>query len=475
MFGYCFVGFDAIKSAIHGQFVYLRFGDNLAWQRQLKRYRFFAKDDRKPKDEVTVKEEPEDYSKSDDEDMKDEDEEENEDMSDGYGSDGSDESVKNKKMSAELIKKMNDASEERTIFVRNVSFGTSAESLNEMMKRFGETLFCKLCVDAYSEHSKGTRKHFIFLFSLRLFTNLRRFVLLLSLKNNLPSVDLQSERNLYLAKEGLIYPDSPAAEGVSQTDLAKRLTLETRKRKTLQNTHYFVSDTRLCVHNIPLNCDNKQLRDIFMNAVNDKNARITEARVMLDRLKNDNKFGKSKGFGFIEFAEHIHALKALRQLNNNPDIFTPQKRPIVEFSVENKVALNKKRHRIERDKNGKGGDRQNGKGGDRQNGKGGDRQNRKGGDRQNGKNPDQSNQDLAEQSVKYSGVMSRPNKLNEKIFWGFHLFFNPLYVFVNKKKDFETQDAHDLHFKKRKNIFRDNEDKRAVPMPVKKKVKWFAQ
>jgi RNA recognition motif-containing protein len=28
---------------------------------------------------------------------------------------------------------------------------------------------------------------------------------------------------------------------------------------------------------------------------------------------------KSKGFGFVEFTEHIHALAALRKLNNNPE------------------------------------------------------------------------------------------------------------------------------------------------------------
>jgi hypothetical protein len=29
---------------------------------------------------------------------------------------------------------------------------------------------------------------------------------------------------------------------------------------------------------------------------------------------------RSKGFGFVEFAEHVHALAALRKLNNNPEL-----------------------------------------------------------------------------------------------------------------------------------------------------------
>lgn len=44
--------------------------------------------------------------------------------------------------------------------------------------------------------------------------------------------------------------------------------------------------------------------------------------------KDDNGraiLGKSKGFGFVEFTEHLDALTCLRNLNNNPDIFTDKK------------------------------------------------------------------------------------------------------------------------------------------------------
>lgn len=66
---------------------------------------------------------------------------------------------------------------------------------------------------------------------------------------------------------------------------------------------------------------------------------------MCNKSKAENKLGNSKGFGFVEFSQHHHALKALRMLNNNPDTFTSEKRPIVEFSIENKVALNMKKFR----------------------------------------------------------------------------------------------------------------------------------
>lgn len=35
--------------------------------------------------------------------------------------------------------------------------------------------------------------------------------------------------------------------------------------------------------------------------------------------------GQSLGYGFVQFKEHEHALGALRYLNNNPDIFGPNK------------------------------------------------------------------------------------------------------------------------------------------------------
>lgn len=35
--------------------------------------------------------------------------------------------------------------------------------------------------------------------------------------------------------------------------------------------------------------------------------------------------GQSLGYAFAEFQEHEHALTALRHINNNPEIYGPQK------------------------------------------------------------------------------------------------------------------------------------------------------
>jgi nucleolar protein 4 len=53
----------------------------------------------------------------------------------------------------------------------------------------------------------------------------------------------------------------------------------------------------------------------------------------MERLDQEGQ-PKSRGVGFVEFEEHEHALACLRQLNNNPNVVSPQKRPIVEFAIE---------------------------------------------------------------------------------------------------------------------------------------------
>ena len=40
---------------------------------------------------------------------------------------------------------------------------------------------------------------------------------------------------------------------------------------------------------------------------------------------NSEGVAKSRGYGFVAFNDHQHALNTLRKLNNNPDIFTDQK------------------------------------------------------------------------------------------------------------------------------------------------------
>ncbi|GBP96552.1 RNA-binding protein 28 [Eumeta japonica] len=158
--------------------------------------------------------------------------------------------------------------------------------------------------------------------------------------------DGKDSRNLYLAREGLIMANSKAAEGVSASDMNKRHKLEQIKIQVLKNLNRFVSRNRLSIHNLPLNYDNNNLRDMVIAYTGLK---PHECRVMREnKVTPEHPKGKSKGFGFMSFNTHQEALIALRKLNNNPKIFGTQHRPIVAFSIEDravhKVKENAKRN-----------------------------------------------------------------------------------------------------------------------------------
>ena len=222
------------------------------------------------------------------------------------------------------------------------------------------------------------------------------------------------KRHMYLGREGVIKKDDEAAQRIPKGDRMKRENAEAEKKLKLKNPNFFISPLRLSVRNIstklcsipdellPRNyvksaeekekgvyrvIDGKLLKTIAINAARDgmthkvvrrnegdqslmstkdtiwegKRVKITEAKVVCDEINVDAD-GKpqSKGYGFVEFTEHAHALAALRMMNNNPQYFkftpgpcgdqTPmsgRQRLIVEFSVEDARKVLKRRQRQE--------------------------------------------------------------------------------------------------------------------------------
>ncbi|KAK6318187.1 hypothetical protein J4Q44_G00114780 [Coregonus suidteri] len=152
-------------------------------------------------------------------------------------------------------------------------------------------------------------------------------------------------RKIYLAREGLIRAGTKAAEDVPAADMAKRT--RDLKRTKLRDMNVFVSKNRLCVHNLPKSVDSKQLQQLCLKAAGaGKGVLITECRVMYDKKPERGQvLGRSLGYGFVQFQDHEHALKTLRHLNNNPDIYGNTKRPIVEFSLEDGRKLKMKEMR----------------------------------------------------------------------------------------------------------------------------------
>ena len=222
------------------------------------------------------------------------------------------------------------------------------------------------------------------------------------------------KRHLYLAREGVIKADDETSKFMPKGDRSKRASAEAEKKLKLKNPNFFVSPVRLSIRNIsPKQCkvpdeylprnyvktreeeesgvyryiDGKILKSIALNAARDgmtnkvvrrnegdptlmstkdpiwegKRVKVTEAKVICDELLKtaDGNF-VSKGYGFVEFTEHAHALAALRMLNNNPSYFqftpgpctasTPtasRQRLIVEFAVEDARKVLQRRKNLE--------------------------------------------------------------------------------------------------------------------------------
>ncbi|XP_068943254.1 RNA-binding protein 28 isoform X2 [Petaurus breviceps papuanus] len=265
-----------------------------------------------------------------------------------------------------------DVNEGKTVFIRNLSFDSEEEDLGEILQQFGDLKYVRIVLHRDTEHSKGCA------FAQFVTQEAAQACLAaasaetedggLKLDGRKLKVDLAvsrdeaeklrtknvkkqtGTRNLYLAREGLIRAGTKAAEGLSAADIAKRERFELLKHQKLKNQNIFVSMTRLCLHNLPKAVDDKQLRRLALTAAGGGGAvRLKECRVMRDfKGAHGNVKGQSLGYAFVEFAKHEHALAALRHINNNPEIFGPQKRPIVEFSLEDRRKLKIKELRAQR-------------------------------------------------------------------------------------------------------------------------------
>ncbi|CAN0906292.1 RNA-binding protein 28 [Linum grandiflorum] len=151
-------------------------------------------------------------------------------------------------------------------------------------------------------------------------------------------IESQDQRNLYLAKEGLILEGTPAAKGVSAGDMAKRKSLQEKKTTKLKSPNFHVSRTRLIIYNVPKSMSELALKKLCLKAVISRATKqkpVIKQVKLLKRLKDGKVVSNSRGVAFLEFTEHEHALVALRVLNNNPETFGPEHRPIVEFALDN--------------------------------------------------------------------------------------------------------------------------------------------
>ncbi|XP_066448286.1 RNA-binding protein 28 [Eleutherodactylus coqui] len=327
----------------------------------------------------TNKNKAEEESEDDGDDDDDDDDDDDLSVDSGQESDMDNESEDSdsegeKKVKTKAKKKQlpSDVSEGKTLFIRNLSFNSEEEDLEELLEKYGNIKYVRIVLHPDTEHSKGCAfVQFVDKESAEkclaaakdesenggLKLAGRKLLVDLAVSRDEAGRLRQNKvkkptgtRNLYLAREGLIREGTKAAEGVSPEDMAKRNRFVEIKQQKLKNQNIFVSKTRLCVHNIPKSVDDKKLRQLFLNAAGgSRSVKIQECRVMRD-LKGvrGNVKGQSLGYAFVQFVEHDHALAALRHVNNNPDLFGPKKRPIVEFSLEDMHKLKIKERRAQR-------------------------------------------------------------------------------------------------------------------------------
>ena len=310
----------------------------------------------------------EEEAEDEDDDEEEDDEDDEDEMDEESGEDEMEDEPKVSGPPAHNLKPGHDIPEGKTVFVRNISFDTEEEDLAALMSEyFGPVVFAKLVMDKEMGHPRGTgfvkfKKREDAEKSVEVASgqdgvfldNRQLFVMMAKEKNDVEQIQKERKekepkdnRNLYLAREGIIREGTAAAEGVSKSDMDRRKLVQKQKKNILKNLNMFVSSTRLCVRNLPPYVDDSKLKTIFAKTV-PKSAKIVESKVLRDKGTGDKQ--QSKGFGFVSFSQHEDALLALRNVNNNPEIFSNDRRPIVEFSIENRKALLARQKRLEKSK-----------------------------------------------------------------------------------------------------------------------------
>ncbi|EPQ51443.1 hypothetical protein GLOTRDRAFT_81029 [Gloeophyllum trabeum ATCC 11539] len=208
------------------------------------------------------------------------------------------------------------------------------------------------------------------------------------------------KRNLYLLREGIILPNTPAAELLSTAEVEKRtMSFNARKKLLQSNPSLFISKTRLSIRQIPLFVTERSLRKLAVHAIRafnieylkgsrpgltedeltdpagrehaeeehseteshkpqpkkksflKKNSKVRQAKIVRqqDRVDPVTGKGRSKGYGFLELDTHANALRVLRWANNNPDVLDLF-REWWKTELSDLVKLEKKKPEKEREK-----------------------------------------------------------------------------------------------------------------------------
>ncbi|PYH41827.1 mRNA-binding ribosome biosynthesis protein NOP4 [Aspergillus saccharolyticus JOP 1030-1] len=193
------------------------------------------------------------------------------------------------------------------------------------------------------------------------------------------------KRRLYLLQEGTIAPNSALYKKLSPSEIKMREdSYKQRQNFIKKNPSLHLSLTRLSIRNIPRHITSKDLKQLARQAVvgfaqDMKNGVrqplskeeldraadamreaeqqrkkkgvgvVRQAKIVYEsrdgsKIKEETGAGRSRGYGFVEYYTHRHALMGLRWLNGHaveppksatPDAQEKKKRLVVEFAIEN--------------------------------------------------------------------------------------------------------------------------------------------
>ncbi len=209
------------------------------------------------------------------------------------------------------------------------------------------------------------------------------------------------KRRLYLLNEGTISPNSTLYQQLSPSEIKMREdSFKQRQNFIRKNPSLHFSLTRLAVRNLPRHVTSKDLKHLAREAIvgfakdakegireplsREEMDRAAEEMREADRLRKQKGVGivrqakivfegrdgskvdegsgagRSRGYGFIEYYTHRHALMGLRWLNGHAisppknvseELKDRKKRVIVEFAIENAQVVKRRSELQERRRN----------------------------------------------------------------------------------------------------------------------------
>ncbi|WVQ97481.1 hypothetical protein IAU59_004595 [Kwoniella sp. CBS 9459] len=352
-------------------------------------------------------------SEDEDEDEEDDEGDEDEDMSDAASGEDEEEPVKPTLPSVDVG---------ATLFIRNLPFEATEQELNQLFRSFGPLRYARITMDKATGRSRGTG--FVCFWNIEHAdeaiveaervareTGANATALGGAAKNPfaLPSVltadpssslasrlvlhgrtlevsravtreqagqmkedgerarNAGDKRNTYLMREGVVFPNSPAAASLPEAEVEKRqASFNARKTLLRSNPSLFISKTRLSIRQLPLFATDRTLKRLAIHAVRafdtevregtreglarteeqddtlsaaiaarknsgagagskkgkERETAVIQSKIVRQTEKVDplTGSGRSKGYGFLEMRSHKEALKVLRYANNNPEV-----------------------------------------------------------------------------------------------------------------------------------------------------------